>query len=152
VRDHSAAFWLILIGGVLTVLGIGLTVKTVNDIRRAVQRFDRRFYITSTSHGEPGPRPPVPTHGPPMSLENRVLALEQAMSQIRWEWHRDDLRTAEDVLKDAVEASQKHTWEVAAAFRDLLGPLTRQWWMAGVSALFLLVGVALQTAGGLLAL
>ena len=117
MRDHSAAFWLILIGGVLTVLGIALTVKTVNDIRRAVQRFDRRLFITSTSHATPGPRPPVPTHGPPMSVENRVLALEQEMSQLQWKWHRDDLRTAKDVLKQAVETSQTHTFDVAEAFR-----------------------------------
>jgi hypothetical protein len=87
-----------------------------------------------------------------MSLENRVLVLEQAMSQVRWEWRRDDMRTAEDVLKDAIEVSQTYTSDVSAVFRDLLRPLTREWRMAGVSAMSLLAGVALQTAGSLLAL
>jgi hypothetical protein len=153
VHNHPAAFWLVLVGGVLTVAGIGLTVKTVFDIGQAVRRFDKRVYVSGfASLAGRGPRPPIPTRGLPLPLEDRVLILEQKMSQLTWELRYEILEAAQDARDEAARASERRAFELSNAMRELINPLTRDWRMAGVSAALLLTGVILQTVGSLLAL
>jgi hypothetical protein len=153
VADHPLAFWLILIGGVLTVAGLVLTISTVVALRKAVRTDAGRVFVTGSSRGGPIPPPPYPDPPPiPIPLEHRVRVLEMLASRYRWQWQTDIREAVYEAVDDAQHSASTQAFELTVAIRELIAPLTKQWGLAGLSAILLVLGVVLQTIGSLIAL
>lgn len=126
---HVTAFWLILIGGLLTLAGLIATVQTIratNEARRA-----RR-----SLHEDPG----WESRQLPMHAGAPHLAKPDPAS-----WDVCDLRSYVDDRLHSLDVM------IAADLREGLNPLlsTRA---AALGAAMLIAGVIAQTAGGLAAL
>ena len=62
-----------------------------------------------------------------------MLAVEQRLSQLPWEWRGDIQQAAQEARDEAGDVSERRTFELANVWRDQIILLT-DWRMAGVSA------------------
>lgn len=124
-----AAFWLILVGGLLTFGGLIATVLTIRAASAA--RRDRE-----TLHNDPGwQRRQLPMHAGAQHL---------AKPDPRT-WDVGDLKSYVDDRLHSLDVM------ITADLREGLDPLLSTW-TAALGAVMLIAGVLAQTAGGLLAL
>jgi hypothetical protein len=152
VKDHPTGYWLIVGGGVVTLLGLGLTFLTVYSLRRAIKANSKLIFVNGSARSlGGGPRPPIEDLSE-LPLAGRMSYLESVVSQLRWEWREDIRREVNDALDEADKVADRKLRQVTGAMRDLMAPFTKDWRMAAASGLLLAVGVVMQTTGSLLVL